>query len=80
MQIVAVNVTHYAFIAMPKGKQEDKITIAYVPGSIVSWGFTGVILGVFATANGGNGSTEAWISEWKYDNLINFRDINGTLI
>jgi hypothetical protein len=36
--------------------------------------YVGVLLGVYATSNGGKGSTPAYISEWKYSPQGQFRD------
>ncbi|KAJ7137767.1 hypothetical protein C8R44DRAFT_727978 [Mycena epipterygia] len=35
----------------------------------VSWGFTGTILGVYATGNGRNASTPAYVSRWEYEGI-----------
>ncbi|KAF2706328.1 glycoside hydrolase family 43 protein [Pleomassaria siparia CBS 279.74] len=64
MEIEAVNVTHYSFSAAPVGR--PRRVIAYAPGKIVSWGFTGTLLGVYATSNGGNGTQPAYVSNWNY--------------
>ncbi|KAF2178212.1 glycoside hydrolase family 43 protein [Zopfia rhizophila CBS 207.26] len=66
MEIKTVNTTHYSFAAGPANGKDPLNTFAYVPGSIVSWGFTGTLLGVYATSNGGNGTTEASVSNWNY--------------
>lgn len=67
MQLKTVNLTHYVFSAGPADSDAPLTDIAYVPGSIVSWGFTGTIVGVYATSNGENGTAEAYVSEWRYE-------------
>ncbi|KAF2642550.1 xylosidase : arab-like proteininofuranosidase [Massarina eburnea CBS 473.64] len=65
-EIRTANETHYTF-AVGAVNSEDPLTIlAYVPGDIVSWGFTGTLVGVYATSNGGEGKTEAFVSNWSY--------------
>lgn len=73
MEIKAFNLTHYSLSAGPAHAQSQMQTFAYVPGSIVSWGFTGTLVGVYATSNGGNGTTDAYISNWKYTGQGQFR-------
>ena len=34
----------------------------------------GVLLGIYATSNGGNGTTPAYFSDWKYNPIEQFRD------
>jgi hypothetical protein len=41
MEIQAVNFTPYAFSAGPAAHMSQMQTIAYAPGSVVTWGFTG---------------------------------------
>ncbi|KAL1839458.1 hypothetical protein VTJ49DRAFT_1496 [Mycothermus thermophilus] len=36
--------------------------------------FRGVLLGIYATTNGGNGTTPAYFSNWRYTPLEQFRD------
>jgi hypothetical protein len=69
--LTTVNTTHYTFSAgpaatYPEGAVKD---IAVVPAEIISWGFTGALLGVYATTNGkqevGEG-TEAYVKRWRY--------------
>jgi len=67
LQIQAKNVTHYTFSAGPADHSEELIVIGYGEGALVSWGFTGTLLGVYATTNGhGSSGTSAYISNWKY--------------
>ena len=42
------------------------VTIGYGPAADVSFGFTGTLVGVYCTTNGGNGSAEAYVSDWVY--------------
>lgn len=64
LQIRTVNTTHYSFSAGPVGKPLQ--IFAYAPGDIVSWGFTGTLVGVYATGNGRNGTEAAYVSNWDY--------------
>jgi hypothetical protein len=55
--------------------------LAYVGGDIISWGFTGALVGAYATSNGGNGTTEAYITNWNYQGWGQVRENwNGTEI
>lgn len=81
MEIKTVNITHFSFSAGPAKGIAPMRTFAYVPGSIVSWGFTGTLLGVYATSNGGNGTTPAYVSNWNYQGWGQVRDNwNGTYL
>ncbi|TFK40481.1 arabinofuranosidase [Crucibulum laeve] len=77
MEIKAVNVTHYSMSAgLANARNGEKMTIAYAPGEILSWGFTGTLLGVFATTNGGkvtDSSAPAYFSNWLYTDLMQIR-------
>ncbi|KAJ4295222.1 hypothetical protein N0V90_007233 [Kalmusia sp. IMI 367209] len=65
LEIKAANTTHFSFAAGPA--QSGNLTVlAYAPGEIVSWGFTGTLVGVYATSNGGNGTEMAYVSNWTY--------------
>ncbi|KAF9529461.1 arabinofuranosidase [Crepidotus variabilis] len=66
LQIAAHNSTHYVFSAGPAGSKSELKEIITVSNEAVSWGFTGTILGVYSTTNGGSGSTDAYFSNWKY--------------
>lgn len=74
MEIRTVNQTHFSFAAGSAKSREPLTIFAYAPGDIVSWGFTGTLLGVYATSNGGNGTTEAYVSNWKYEGWGQIRD------
>ncbi|KAF5320646.1 hypothetical protein D9611_013748 [Ephemerocybe angulata] len=74
LEIRAINSSHYAFSAGPTGARSLRRTIATVSNEGVSWGFTGVLLGVYSTTNGGAGSAPAYISKWKYVPEGQFRD------
>ncbi|KEZ38838.1 hypothetical protein SAPIO_CDS10883 [Scedosporium apiospermum] len=74
LEISAKNNTHYSFSAGPARARSEIQTIIDVSNEPLSWGFTGVILGIYATSNGGNGSTPAYFSEWKYVPQEQFRD------
>ncbi|KAK5653367.1 hypothetical protein OQA88_9059 [Cercophora sp. LCS_1] len=64
LEIKAVTSSHYAF-GVGKAGGEIK-TVKVADNDAVSWGFTGVILGAFATRNGGEGKTAAAINAWEY--------------
>nr|XP_036586150.1 Non-reducing end alpha-L-arabinofuranosidase BoGH43A 7 [Colletotrichum truncatum]KAF6796557.1 Non-reducing end alpha-L-arabinofuranosidase BoGH43A 7 [Colletotrichum truncatum] len=74
LEIKAANMTHYTFSAGPAGAASQMKTIVSASNAALSWGFTGVLLGVYCTTNGGSGSTPAYISDWKYDPQGQFRD------
>ena len=76
MEIKASNLTHYTFSAGPAGKMSLMQTIAYAPASLVSYGFTGTLLGVYNTLNGGEhkNGTKAWVKNWKYQGQGQFLD------
>ncbi|KAH8649201.1 glycoside hydrolase family 43 protein [Xylariales sp. PMI_506] len=65
-EIKAFNFTHYAFSVGPAGAPSQMETVIYVSNSYVSGGFTGTMLGVYATSNGGSGSRPAYFSKWSY--------------
>ncbi|KAG8157623.1 hypothetical protein KVR01_012665 [Diaporthe batatas] len=74
LEIRAVNMTHYAFSVGPAGAQSLMQTLVTSSSDAVSWGFTGVILGVYCTTNGGEGDTPAYISNWQYIPQGQYRD------
>ncbi|KAJ7461500.1 arabinofuranosidase [Mycena latifolia] len=66
LEIRADNLTHYTFSYTQAGAAG--MTLAgYGLSADVSWGFTGTILGVYATGNGQNASTPAYVSRWEYE-------------
>ncbi|KXX73505.1 Non-reducing end alpha-L-arabinofuranosidase BoGH43B [Madurella mycetomatis] len=74
LEIKATNMTHYAFSAGPAEARSLMQTLLYASNEPVSWGFTGVLLGIYSTSNGGNGSTPAYFSNWQYLPQGQFRD------
>ncbi|KAI0184956.1 glycosyl hydrolase [Xylaria flabelliformis] len=74
LEIRASNVTHYAFSAGPAESMSRMRTLLEVSNEPISWGFTGVILGVYCTSNGHNGTTPAYFSRWRYAPQGQFRD------
>ncbi|KAK4677194.1 hypothetical protein QC764_407420 [Podospora pseudoanserina] len=74
LEIKAANRTHYSFSVGPAGRQSLMQTLLYASNEPVSWGFTGVLLGVYATNNGRNGTTPAYVSNWQYLPQGQFRD------
>ncbi|KAK4044115.1 xylosidase : arabinofuranosidase [Parachaetomium inaequale] len=73
LSIHAENATHYTFYASATGCQSgEPRALGRAPATIVSGGmgpFTGALLGVYATSNGGAGSTPAYVSRWRYQNV-----------
>ncbi|KAI1265374.1 glycoside hydrolase family 43 protein [Xylariaceae sp. FL1019] len=74
LEIKASNATHYSFSAGPADAMSQMMTVIDVSNEAVSWGFTGVILGIYCTSNGNNGSTPAYFSRWRYVPQGQFRD------
>ncbi|KAI1163388.1 glycosyl hydrolase [Nemania serpens] len=74
LEIRASNVTHFAFSAGPADALSQMRTLLEASNEAVSWGFTGVLLGVYATTNGNSGTTPAYISRWRYTPQGQFRD------
>ncbi|KAJ7766800.1 arabinofuranosidase [Mycena metata] len=69
LEIRADNLTHYTF-SYSKGSTADMVLAGYGLSEDVSWGFTGTMLGVYATGNGQNASTPAYVSRWRYEGLL----------
>ncbi|KAL3494449.1 glycosyl hydrolase [Aspergillus germanicus] len=72
LQIHAVDDTHYTLSAtlLHSGKKfefERKVETVLVSGG--TGRFTGVLLGAYATSNGGEGETPAYLSRWRYRGL-----------
>lgn len=79
LQLKTVNTTHYSFAARPAQSNEPFRVLAYATGELISWGFTGALVGVYATSNGGNGTAAAYIENWNYEGWGQVRDQrNGT--
>ncbi|KAI1175626.1 glycosyl hydrolase [Nemania sp. FL0916] len=74
LEIRASNVSHYALSAGPADAMSQMQTLLEVGNDAVSWGFTGVLLGVYATTNGNDGSTPAYFSRWRYTPQGQYRD------
>ncbi|KAI5866304.1 glycoside hydrolase family 43 protein [Durotheca rogersii] len=74
LEIKAYNMTHYSLSAGPANAYSETRTILDVSNDPVSWGFTGVILGVYCTSNGYAGTTPAYVSKWRYIPQGQFRD------
>ncbi|KAK3303399.1 glycoside hydrolase family 43 protein [Chaetomium strumarium] len=74
LEISACNATHYAFGVGPAGRRSLMRRVQEVSNEPVSWGFTGTLLGIYATSNGRNGTTPAYFSNWRYVPLEQFRD------
>lgn len=76
LQIQAANATHYSFSAWPTRAESEMRTVAWANNDAVSWGFTGALLGVYCTSNGGDASKAAplYVHRWQYTPLGQFRD------
>lgn len=80
LSLRTINQTHYEFGAGPSDGSDRLRSIAVVSGEVISWGFTGALIGAYATGNGGNGTTSAYVTDWHYEGWGQVRDIwNGTL-
>lgn len=68
LEIKAFNLTHYSFSAGPAGHKSLMQAIAYAPAQGLSSGFTGSLVGVFASTNGrvGGEGCVAYFSNWGY--------------
>lgn len=73
LSLRTANQTHYVFSAGPSS--DSLRPFATVSGEIVSWGFTGALVGAYATSNGGNGTSSAYITDWHYEGWGQVRDI-----
>ncbi|KAK4042376.1 glycoside hydrolase [Parachaetomium inaequale] len=74
LEVRAGNASHYVFSVGPEGRRSERRTVMEVSNEGVSWGFTGTLLGIYATSNGGNGTTPAYFSDWRYTPVEQFRD------
>jgi hypothetical protein len=74
LEVRADNATHYVFRFGPAKRTAEMREIAIWSNDAVSWGFTGVLLGAYATSNGGNGTAAGYISRWRYASRGQIRD------
>ncbi|POS79189.1 beta-xylosidase [Diaporthe helianthi] len=74
LEIKAINMTHYSFSVGPSDSRSLMQTLVTSSSDAVSWGFTGVILGVYCTTNGGDGNAPAYFSKWQYIPQGQYRD------
>lgn len=68
--IKTLNDTFYEFSAASAANPEDAIVLGTGSAEVLSGGagmYTGTLLGVYATSNGGNGSTPAYFGSWRYN-------------
>ncbi|GAB1735523.1 hypothetical protein NU219Hw_g4102t1 [Hortaea werneckii] len=65
LEIKASNLTHYALSAAPAGFEHLRQTLGYAPARGVSYGFTGALVGVYASSNGREGVRGG--GEWGWD-------------
>lgn len=73
LEIKASNMTHYSFSVGLAEAVSKTQTILYASNAPVSWGFTGTLLGIYCTSNGGPGKTEAYFSKWSYTGQGQYR-------
>ncbi|KAH6690056.1 xylosidase/arabinosidase [Verticillium dahliae] len=70
LQISAVNETHYVFNAASvgsDGKESDKVVLGIVSAWFMSGGSGQFMVGAYATSNGGDNLTPAYVSRWRYE-------------
>lgn len=72
LEIRAANSTHYTFSAGAVGTGEDVVTemkaVGVAAANLVSGGYTGTLVGVYATSHGvfGSHTVNAYVSRWRY--------------
>ncbi|KAK7038119.1 glycoside hydrolase family 43 protein [Favolaschia claudopus] len=69
LEIRADNLTHYVFSYARFSSSGGMRIAGYGLTEDVSWGFTGTLLGVYATGNGRNASTPVYVSRWRYEGV-----------
>ncbi|CZR55904.1 related to xylosidase : arabinofuranosidase [Phialocephala subalpina] len=71
LHIQAHNELEYIFSAtLVQSDSQERIIMGTAPASIVSGDsghWTGSLVGVYATTNGGSGSAEAYVARWRYE-------------
>ncbi|KAH6842688.1 hypothetical protein B0I37DRAFT_356746 [Chaetomium sp. MPI-CAGE-AT-0009] len=73
LSISSTKDARYVFSAAPAGHPEKEVILGTTGADIVSGGsgpFHGTLIGAYATSNGGNGSTAAFFSRWRYTPLL----------
>ncbi|KAJ7286308.1 beta-xylosidase [Mycena rebaudengoi] len=80
LEIRADNLTHYKFgySYVQNGRASEMALAGYGLSADISWGFTGTLLGVYATGNGVNASTPAYVSRWRYEGLRQVVNCDGS--
>ncbi|KAJ6618881.1 xylosidase : arab-like proteininofuranosidase [Mycena sp. CBHHK59/15] len=79
LEIRADNLTHYKFSYSRAGRSSSEMVLAgYGVSADVSWGFTGTLLGVYATGNGQNATTAAYVSKWRYEGIKQVTSCEGS--
>lgn len=78
LSIRAANNTHYRLSAAPADRPHESKLLAAVSSAFISGPdvFTGALLGVYATTNGGNHTMEASVSKWRYTPVAQQIDYN----
>ncbi|PSN58962.1 hypothetical protein BS50DRAFT_605443 [Corynespora cassiicola Philippines] len=80
--IRSTNEMHYVLSAASSLYPSEEYVIGTAPATVVSGGdgpFTGSLVGTYATNNGGNGTTPAYVSRWRYQGLAQSID-NGEMV
>ncbi|KAJ5432924.1 uncharacterized protein N7458_012080 [Penicillium daleae] len=78
LYIRAENDTHYQLSAAPAARPHESRLLAAFTGALISGPdvFTGNLLGVYATTNGGNHTMEGYVSRWRYTPIAQQIDYN----
>ncbi|EKM55564.1 glycoside hydrolase family 43 protein [Phanerochaete carnosa HHB-10118-sp] len=73
LRVQAVNASAYAFsyLDSPNSQSNGWKIVGHGAASEVSGGFTGTLVGMFATGNGHNSTTPAYFSDFTYDPVQN---------
>lgn len=89
LRVRTLNDTSYELSAASAASRGEVIVLGVGSAGILSGGagmYTGTLLGVYATSNGGNGSTPAYFGRWRYNPIaqeiaegeyLNYRDIGA---
>lgn len=70
LKIRTLNDTFYEFSAASASDRDNTLVLGLGQAEILSGGagmYTGTLPGVYATSNGGNGSTSAYFGRWRYE-------------
>ncbi|KAK0617306.1 glycosyl hydrolase [Immersiella caudata] len=73
LEVRADDAAKYVFSVGPAKRPEMREVAAW-GNELVSWGFTGVLLGAYATSNGGEGRAVGDITRWRYQDRGQVRE------